>query len=149
MHKNFDEKRASASDPKADFNYGFSEGTLVIRISDVVRNACDIKPGGRVWGNAFHLKAKDLPGARIYKGTWVAPAKELAELVSSRGDLPKAEETLRALVHAIRMERIEGSEVWLKAQQDRLDEITAREREERESRMKALLESVLDWEEEE
>lgn len=147
MHKNFNEKGASPSDPEFEFHYGFAEEELVIRISDVVRGACDIEPGGRVWGNAFHLKAKELPGARIHKGAWVAPAKELAELVSSRGDLPKSEETLKALVNAIRMERTEGSEVWLKAHQDRLDEITARQREEREYRMKALLDSVLDWEE--
>lgn len=147
MHMNFAEKNEAEPGSDADFNIGFTEGELVIRISDVVRNACDIKPGGRVWGNSFHLKAKELPGAKIYKGAWVAPAKELAKLVSSRGDLPKSEETLRALVNAIRMESVEGSAVWLEARKDRLDEITARQREERESRMQALLESVLDWEE--
>lgn len=144
MHMNFAEKNEAEPGSEAEFNYGFVGGKLVIRISDVVRSACGIERGGRVWGNAFHLKAKQLPGAVIHKGAWVAPAKELAGLVSSRGDLPKAEETLNALVDAIRMENDKGSEVWLEARRNKLNEIEEKKRKEREERMQALLDSVLD-----
>lgn len=146
MHENFAENKEAKTGSEAEFLYGFVGGELVIGISDVVRSACDIKSGDRVWGNAFHRKAKELPGAVIHKGAWTAPAKELARLVASRGDLPKAEETLKALVNAIRMENEKGSAVWMEANRSQLDEIERKKRKEREERMQALLDSVLDWE---
>lgn len=128
--------------PEAEFDYDFIEGVLVMGASDVVRSACDIQPGGRVWGNSLHQAIISLPGAVKARKGWMAPAREMAGLIASRDDLPKSEETVRALVHAIIMEETEGSEVWHKAQKAKEEQLRNKEREERKARMMDLLDSV-------
>lgn len=127
---------------EAEFDYDFIEGVLVMGASDVVRSACDIEPGGRVWGNSLHQAIINLPGAVKTRKGWVAPARELAGLIASREDLPKTEETVRALVHAVIMEGIEGSEVWHKAQKAKEAQLRDEERAERKARIMDLLDSA-------
>lgn len=127
---------------EAEFGFGFVDGVLVMGASDIVRSACDIEPGGRVWGNSLHQAVIDLPGAVKRGKGWVAPARELAKLVASRDDLPKSEETVRAIVHVIVMERTEGSEVWHQAQQAKKEQRESEERKERRKRMLDLLDSA-------
>lgn len=127
---------------RIEFRYDFIEGALVIEASDVVRSACDIKPGGPVWGNSLHKEIIELPGAIRTPKVWVAPVRDLAELVASRGDLPKAVETLKALIRVIELEKTEGSEIWSKAQKAKEEQLRNKEREERKARMMEMLDSV-------
>lgn len=122
----------------------FIDGALVVAASDVVRSACDIEPGGRVWGNAFHKEIIELPGAIRTPKAWVAPVYDLTELIASRGDLPKAVETLRALIRVIELEKTEGSEIWNKAQKEKEAKLRNKGREERTLRLQLPSGKVLE-----
>lgn len=112
-----------------DQRFDFVDGTLMVRLTDFVRDSYGSENVKRVGSTQLHKEASKLPGLRKVKGALMVPAMEAAELITEHGELSGSLSVLKTL---IREEKKSAESLQKRV-----------EREEKERKMRELLEEAL------